>query len=931
MRLTRLAILFLGLLGGLALAQTPTPAQLELLKSVPAAQREALLKQYGLDPSVLDELTEEDDPKATTGRDGTRLGETGRLTSLDKDAKKLEPEELTLKPSDTVLVSVSIKTAPTTPRSNQADVSSTAAVANVALQEDVVSENFIEAVRRGNPYLLDRSGQLALPGVPLIALGGLTEKQANQRLALEPTLLNVKVTITRLPVQAAGALGLKPFGYDLFDEARSAFSPATNVSVPADYVMGPGDRLSVQLYGGQNRTVQVTVNRDGALSFPELGPIPVVGKTFEAVREEIESRVAKQMIGTQANVSMAEARAIQVFVLGEAKRPGSYTVTGLSTVTSALYAAGGVATTGSLRDIQLKRQGSVVRRLDLYDLLLRGDTSNDAKILPGDVIFIPPAGPVASIDGEVRRPAIYELKGNVTTSGLIALAGGFTTEADSSRLSVVRIDEGSRRVAIDVSLGDARATGPKLQNGDAVSVARLRPTLDSGVVIEGHVFRPATVAWRDGLRLSEVIRSVDELKPGADLGYVLIRRELPPDRRVVVLSADLAAALREPGSAADVQLAARDRLTVFDIETGRERVIKPLLAELRRQGRVDQPTEVVSIGGQVKAPGEYPLEPAMRVSDLLRAGGRLSDAAFGLKAELTRFTSNGEERESSLLEIDLAAVLRGDAAADIKLQAFDALVVKELPEWSKQEFVILKGEVRFPGRYPIRRGETLRSVIERAGGLSGIAFTRGAVFTRQELKQREAEQIAKLTENLRSDLAALAIQAGQVKEGQDAAQGALSAQGLLTQLQGTAAVGRLVIDLDRLIASRIGSPSDVVLRDGDELIIPKVRQEVTIIGEVQNSTSLLHRQGLKRDDYIDLSGGFTRRADKSRAYVVRADGSVVAGSGGWLRGGRNADIQPGDTIVVPLDTERLPPLPLWQAVTTIVYNAAVALAAIRTL
>jgi protein involved in polysaccharide export with SLBB domain len=918
MRLTRLAILYFGLMSGLALAQTPTPAQLEMLKSMPASQREALLKQYGLDPSVLDE--------AEVAASGQPTG-SSRASGPTKEERQEAVEALTLQPNDTVLITVAAKG----PTASLAGVSSTAVAAGVSI-EGAASESFLDAVRRGNPYVLDRSGQLALPGVALIALGGLTEQQANQRLALEPSLSNVTLTLARLPVKAAGAVGLKPFGYDLFEQETSTLTPATNVPVPADYLMGAGDRLSVQLYGSQNRTVQVTVNRDGTLSFPELGPIPVVGKTFEAVREEIESRVAKQMIGTQANVSMAETRAIQVFVLGEAKRPGSYTVSGLSSVTSALYAAGGVASTGSLRDIQLKRQGSVVRRLDLYDLLLRGDTSNDARVLPGDVIFIPPTGAVASIDGEVRRPAIYELKGNVTASGLVALAGGFTTEADANRLSVVRIGEDSRRIALDVSLADSKAVGPTLRNGDRVSVARLRPTLDAGVVIEGHVFRPATVAWRDGLRLSEVIRSVDELKPGADLGYVLIRRELPPDRRVAVLSADLAAALRQPGSAADVQLAARDRITVFDIEAGRERVIKPLLAELRRQSRVDQPTEVVSIGGQVKAPGEYPLEPAMRVSDLLRAGGRLSDAAFGVKAELTRFTNTGEERESALLEIDLAAVLRGEAAADITLQPFDALIVKELPEWSKQEFVTLRGEVRFPGRYPIRRGETLRSVIERAGGLSGIAFTRGAVFTRQELKQREAEQIAKLTDRLRSDLAALSIQAGQVREGQDAAQGALAAQGLLSQLQSTAPVGRLVIDVDRLVAGRIGSSADVVLRDGDELIVPKIRQEVTIIGEVQNSTSLLHRAGLKRDDYIDLSGGYTRRADHSRAYVVRADGSVVAGaSGGWLRGGRNVDIQPGDTIVVPLDTERLPPLPLWQAVTTIVYNAAVALAAIRTL
>lgn len=813
MRLTRLAILCFGLMSGLALAQTPTPAQLEMLKSMPASQRDQLLEQVGIDPTVVSQAG----------------------------------------------VEAAIANSPTPPAPPPAKA----------------------------------------PDAPIVE----SEKP-----------------------------GLRAFGYDLFDRAPSTFAPMTDVPVPSDYVMGPGDRLTVQLYGSQNRALQLLVNRDGTLNFPELGPISVVGKSFEVAREEIESRIAKQMIGTQASVSLAATRGIQVFVLGEAKNPGSYTVSGLSTVTSALYAAGGVAATGSLRDIQLKRQGAVVRRLDLYDLLLHGDTSNDTKILPGDVIFIPPLGPVASIDGEVRRPAIYELKGGVSVAGLVGLAGGLTSEADGERLSVVRVGEDSRRVAINAALSDQNSASLKLRNGDLVSVARLRPTLDSGVVIEGHVFRPATVAWRDGLRLSEVIRSVDELKPGADLGYVLIRRELPPDRRVAVISADLAAALRQPGSAADVQLAARDRITVFNIEGGRDAVLKPLIAELRRQSRVDQPTEVVSIGGQVKAPGEYPLEPAMRVSDLLRAGGWLSDAAFGLKAELTRFTSTAEERESSLLDIDLAAVLRGEAAADITLQPFDALIIKELPEWSKQEFITLRGEVRFPGRYPIRRGETLRSVIERAGGLSSIAFTRGAVFSRQELKQREAEQIAKLSERLKSDLAALAVQSGQVKEGQDAAQGAMTAQGLLSQLQSTTAIGRLVIDVDRLVAGRIGSSADIVLRDGDELFIPKIRQEVTIIGEVQNSISLLHRAGLKRDDYIDLSGGFTRRADQSRAYVVRADGSVVAGaSGGWLRGGRNVDIQPGDTIVVPLDTERLPPLPLWQAVTTIVYNAAVALAAIRTL
>jgi protein involved in polysaccharide export with SLBB domain len=760
-------------------------------------------------------------------------------------------------------------------------------------------------------------------------LAGLTDAQANARLAAEPELAGFTVQLSRLPVVKTGTAGLKPFGYDLFDEAPSTFAPMTDIPVPADYVVGAGDQLTVQLFGSQNRTLKLAVGRDGRVNFPELGPIAVAGKSFDAVRGEIEARVAQQMIGTQASVGLADTRSIRVFVLGEAQKPGSYTVSGLATVTSALYASGGIKTTGSLRDVQLKRQGALVRRLDLYDLLLRGDTSNDAKLQAGDVIFIPPVGATVSVEGEVRRPAIYELKGSVSLGAAVALAGGLTNEADDGRVAVLRVGEDKRRVALNLPLNTAEGRSAALRNGDAVRVQRLRPTLDAGVSLEGHVFRAGTVAWREGLRLSELIPSVDELKPDADLNYVLIRRELPPDRRLAVLSADLAAALRSPGSAADIPLAARDRVIVFDMEAGRRQVLNPLLAELRRQGGVETPSAVVSIGGRVKAPGEYPLEPGMRVSDLLRAGGNLEDSAYGVKAELSRFVSGRDERKSELIEIDLAAVRRGEAAADITLQAFDTIIIKELPEWAKQESVTVSGEVRFPGAYPIRRGETLRSVIERAGGLTGLAFVKGSVFTRRELRERETEQINRLTERLQSDLAATAIQAGQIAQGQQAAQGAMNAQALLGQLKASKPIGRLVIDLDRVLAGNVGSPSDVILRDGDQLIIPKIRQEVTVLGEVQNGTSHLYRAGLSRDDYVNLSGGLTRKADKSRMYVVKADGSVVAKTG-WLGDGKTA-IQPGDTIVAPLDTERLPPLPFWQAVTSIIYNAAVAVAAIGSL
>ncbi len=296
----------------------------------------------------------------------------------------------------------------------------------------------------------------------------------------------------------------------------------------------------------------------------------------------------------------------------------------------------------------------------------------------------------------------------------------------------------------------------------------------------------------------------------------------------------------------------------------------------------------------------------------MRAGGGLQDAAYGAKAELTRYRVTNDMRQTQLIEIDLAAVLRGDPSADLQLQPFDFLNVKEVPEWSEQDQVSLLGEVRFPGIYPIQRGETLRSVLDRAGGPTTLAFPSGTVFTRKELKEREQEQIDRLAVRLQSDLASAALQAAAANQG-EAGQALTVGQSLLTQLKATKAVGRLVIDLNAILDSPIGSASDVVLREGDQLIIPKQKQEVTVIGEVQNTTSHFYRENLTRDDYIGLSGGVTRKADKGRIYIVRADGSVISSeSAGWFRRSGQVAMRPGDTIVVPLDTERMPSLPMWQ-------------------
>ena len=917
-----------------AAAQVPTADQLELLRSMNPEDREALLEQLGLGGAVVDPGTNV--TGGDTGRNRDKE-DTDRRTRRESD-DELSPSELrrdpALKPEDSLLIDIDFKKDKParieSPGPGAQPITVAAEPAPVFdSQEEEALARVINLIRSRNPYQLDSAGALLLPGYAPIALAGLNEEQATHRLSAINDLRQLEVKVTKLPVRKVGLQGLKPFGYDLFKDAPSTFAPVTDVPVPSDYVVGPGDRINVQLFGGQNKNLRLVVGRDGQLGFPELGPISVGGRTFASVVADIEARVAREMIGVQASVSMGDTRSIRVFVMGEANRPGSYTVSGLAAISSALYAAGGIRPIGSLRDIQLKRNGAIVRRIDLYDLLLRGDFSDDAKLLPGDVIFIPPIAATVAVDGEVHRPAIYEIKGNTSVADIVALAGGLTSEADSGRAALVRVNDARKRVVVNVALDGAQGRGELLRNGDSLRVLRLRPTLDQGVTVEGFVFRPSQVAWSEGLRITDVLGSVDELKPNADLNYVLIRRELPPDRRIVMLSADLSAALRAPTSTKNVELMPRDRIIVFDAESGRSQYMDPLLDEVRRQSRIDMPSEVVRIDGRVKARGDYPLEPRMRISDLLRAGGGLQDAAYGAKAELTRYRLGGDQRQTQLLSVDLAAILKGDESADVLLQPFDFLNIKEVPEWSAQEQVTLLGEVRFPGIYPIQRGETLRSVMERAGGLSSLAFPEGTVFTREELREREQLQLDRLGERLQSDLASAALQATVANQA-GAGQALTVGQSLLNQLKATKAVGRLVININSVLNSPVGSENDVAMREGDLIMIPKLKQEVTVIGEVQNTTSHFYRENLTRDDYIGLSGGATRKADRGRIFIVRADGSVVSSeNSGWFRRSGQVAMKPGDTIVVPLDTERMPALPLWQAVTSILYNLAIAAAAVN--
>jgi polysaccharide biosynthesis/export protein len=711
------------------------------------------------------------------------------------------------------------------------------------------------------------------------------------------------------------AKGLRPFGYDLFRTVPTTFAPASDIPVPPDYPIGPGDTFLIQFFGKLNAQFPLVVTREGALNIPELGPVFVAGLPFSEAQKTLQQKISQQMIGVQASITMGPLRSIQVFVVGDAEQPGLYTISALATATNALLASGGVSPTGSLRNIQIKRAGRIIGRLDLY-----GDASGDRRLQSGDVLFIPPLGPTAGIDGQVRRPAIYELRTERTAEQLIALAGGLLPDAYPAAAKVERVERSTGRTVIDVNLDAPLGLNRPMQNGDVLRIPSVLESVENVVLLSGHVQRPGAYEWKPGMTVQDLIPSIADLKPDPDLRYVILRKQRPPLRRVDAQSLQLDLAENGLSLLSDVPLDPRDELIVFARAGDRQAALAGLVESLQGQAELGAPAQVVQISGAVTHPGTYPLEPGMRVSDLIRAAGTLDQSAYGLEAERTRFTVDEAGNARTELEsLNLAAILGGDQQADVPLTPRDQIQIKQISGWADRDTVELRGEVRFPGTYVISRGETLRQLVERAGGLTEQAWAEGVVFTREDLRIREEEQLRLLRDRLRADLANQALQQQQVDPAN--ARAVSEASGLLEQLESAKAVGRLSIRFPELLA---GEPqADLALRPGDRLIIPRRSEEVTVLGEVNFPTSHHYRDNFNRKDYLNRSGGLTAKADEDRIYIVRANGEVVV-RGGWFGG---PDIRPGDTIVVPLDVDRIKPLELFTSVTQIIYQLALAAAA----
>ncbi|TOG87012.1 OtnA protein [Vibrio parahaemolyticus] len=804
---------------------------------------------------------------------------------------------------------------------------------------------------------------------------------------------------------------LKRFGLELFAGSPSTFAPLSDVPVPANYTVGAGDEIIVQLFGKENETYRLRVNRAGTINFPSLGPVNVAGMHFSDVRNSLTQRVKEQMIGVRSDISLGELRTMQVFVMGDAYKPGAYAVSALTTISQAIYYSGGFGESGALRDIQLKRDGKIIRKLDMYDLLLKGDASNDVRLLPDDVVLIGSVNDTVSIEGEINRPAIYEVKAGETYQQLIQMAGGFTANAHVEQLEIKRYASHGAREALTLDFNKTQDRQSKVKNGDAIKILKKSEELTRYVQIEGDVRHPGYVEWRNGLRVADLFKYVDSaFNSTADVNYAVVVREINPQRDIEVFQLSLANAILSPGSQDNLQLQSRDRILVFnrfnneDLDTlatqeavskaktleqaqeqaeleqqkeqevmsssvavshsangtlnnqntteqakpakiifrgkeiteedfeklkqnTRRTLLAPVLLQLQQQSRLGLAPQIAEVFGEVKHPGRYPITPRMTVSTLIEAAGGLTYNAFTINAELARTAINSADERAyiDVERIDLRKAIQGSASDDAIIVGRDRLNILEKPNVKLQSTVTLQGEVRFPGTYTVRQGETLSELLERAGGLTEFAHPQGAIFTREALRLQEQKLLNQYAADMRAETAKKTFRAdsnmGSVISDPD------KTLKFVEEASRSKALGRMVVQLNRILKGE--RSADFMLEDGDFLFVPTFRNTVSIMGEVQVPITYLLDNKLDVDDYLNKAGGAKKQADEDRIFVVRADGSVYKPTSGYWFGNNHEELKAGDTIVVPIDTDYRDALSTWTAATQILYQTGVAINALK--
>ncbi|SMO80608.1 protein involved in polysaccharide export, contains SLBB domain of the beta-grasp fold [Fodinibius sediminis] len=666
----------------------------------------------------------------------------------------------------------------------------------------------------------------------------------------------------------------KIFGYKLFTSDKVTFEPALNIPTPEDYQLGPGDEIIIDIWGAAQMNYQLEVSPDGSVIIENIGPIYVNGLTVEEASNRLRSRLGDIYSGlnpansenkdTYMQLSLGQVRSIKVTVLGEATVPGTYTLSSLSTVFNALYAAGGPTTTGSFRKINVIRGEETVATFDLYDLLVYGNQSENVRLRSQDIIQIQPYQNRIEIEGEVKRPGIYELVGNETLQDLIVYAGDFTDKAYTDRIKVVGNTPKQKRIT-DVNKG--YFDDYILQNGDSVSVGKILDRFTNKVEIEGAVFRPGDYALNDTTSLYSLIQRADGLMGDAFMNRGIIYRTRD-DYTVESISFSVRDLMHNPG-AHDIALKKDDVVRISSIFDMRENF-------------------TVEIKGPVQSPDEYEYAYGMTLEDLIYMAEGFQQSATPYRIEVARRIRDVDEQTgqtSIIADIQTFTVdenLRlGEEGANFELQPFDQVYVRELPNYEEQQEVYVVGEVKYPGKYAISsRDDRLSDLIDRAGGLTPDAYTDGAtLFRKREFTQQESQQT---TANVEGAEGELQPQQDREEENETSAQ--------------------IGIELPEVI-SNPGSKYDLLVEEGDSLFIPQQLETVTVEGGVFYPTTVRYEGSRSFKDYITAAGGFNDLARKKRAYIIYANGDVDR-TKKVLFFKNYPSVEPGATIVVPEETPK---------------------------
>jgi polysaccharide export outer membrane protein len=644
--------------------------------------------------------------------------------------------------------------------------------------------------------------------------------------------------VTEFQRYAATSVGrlLPIFGANLFEHVPTTFAPLDRVPVTSDYVIGPGDQLLLRVWGQVNVDADMTVDRAGAVFIPQAGNVHVAGLQFQQLQGFLRSQLERIFRNFDLNVNMGQLRSVDIFVVGQVRRPGTYTVSSLSTLVNALFASGGPSAQGSMRHIQVKRNNKVATELDLYDLLLKGDKSKDLRLLPGDVVYVPPAGPQVAVAGSVKNPAVYELNGEATAGDLIQMAGGLSAVADGQHATLERIHQRSSLESIDFQL-DARGMATAVGDGDVLHVLTVTPRFSNAITLRGNVANPGRFPWHAGMRLRDVIPDKESL----------VTREYWTRRNA------LGFAPREDSVPSTPNTEARRKVAP---NTLGESVpdINWSYAVIERPNVRDLSTELVPFN-------------------------------------LGKLVLERDDKQN--LELRPGDVVTVFSQSDIRVSVSQ-----------QTRFVKLEGEFNAAGIYPVRPGETLGQLIQRAGGLTPHAYLFGAEFLRESTRDDQQRRLDEFVRDLEKEVEQTAnLHTGNATSPEEAAavSGKLAAERrVVEQMRGVRATGRIVLNLDPGDTS-LAKLMDITLEGEDRFVVPARPATVNVLGAVYNQNAFMHESGLRIADYLREAGGATHNADKGHIFVIRADGSVVPkqGTGPFTPAFEAGRLNPGDSVIVP--------------------------------